>query len=149
MLEKTLESPLDSKDMKPVNPKENQLDIHWKDCCWGWNSNTFSTWCKELTHWKRLWCCERLRIEEGSRGWDGFMASLTQRTWVWANCGKQWRTEKPGVLQSMGSQTVVHNWVTEQQQPYKLKQNIVFSPAICFFISVADNTIRIAANYKK
>ena len=48
-----------------------------------------------------------------------------------------------------GSQRVRLSWVTEQQQPYKLKQNIVFSPAICFFISVTDNTIRIAANYKK
>ena len=57
-----------------------------------------------LFHWKRPWCWERLRAEEGdNRGWDGWMASPTQWTWVWVNSGRQWRTGKPGVLQSMGS----------------------------------------------
>ena len=50
------------------------------------------------------------------RGWDGWMASLTQWTWVWANSGRWWRTKKPGILQSMGSQRLEHNWATEQQQ---------------------------------
>ena len=44
------------------------------------------------------------------------MTSPTQWTWVWANSGRWWRTGKPGVLQSMGSQRVGHNWATEQQQ---------------------------------
>ena len=48
------------------------------------------------------------------RGWDGWMTSLTQWTTVWSNSGRQWRTEKPGELQSMGSQRVEHNWATEQ-----------------------------------
>ena len=52
----------------------------------------------------------------GNRGWDGWMASLIQWTWVWANSGRWWRTGKPGVMQSMGSQSTVHDWVTEQQQ---------------------------------
>ena len=79
-----------------------------------WSSNTLATWGKEPNHWKRPWCWERLREgEEGSdRGWDGWMASLTQWTWVWANSERQWKTGKPGVLQSMGSQTAGH----EQQQ---------------------------------
>ena len=51
------------------------------------------------------------------REWDGWMASLTQRTWVWANSGRQWRTRKPGVLQSLGSPRVRHDSATEQQQP--------------------------------
>ena len=65
------------------------LNIHWKDWCWSWNSNTLATWCKEMTHWKRPWCWERLKAEgEGDdRGWDGWMASLTRCTWVWANSG--------------------------------------------------------------
>ena len=74
VLEKTLESPLDSKDIKPDNPKGNQiLSIHWKDWCWSWSSNTLSTWCEELTHWERPWCWERLRAgwEEDGREWDG------------------------------------------------------------------------------
>ena len=53
---------------------------------WRWVSNTLATWCKELTHWKRPWCWERLRAGEGDdRGWNCWMASWTPRTWVWAN----------------------------------------------------------------
>ena len=71
--------------------------------------------CKELTHWKRPRCWERLKAREGDdRGWDGWMASPTRWTWVWACSGCWWRTGKPGVLQSMGSQRVRHDWVTEQ-----------------------------------
>ena len=58
----------------------------------------------------------RARGERGDRGWDGWMASLTQWAWVWANSRRQWRTGKPGVLQSMGSQKVRHDLVTEQQK---------------------------------
>ena len=60
VLEKALESPLDCKEIKPVNPKGNQLNIHWKDWCWSWNSNILATWRKAPTHWKRSWCWERL-----------------------------------------------------------------------------------------
>ena len=91
------------------------LNIHWKDWCWTWNSNTLVTWCKELTHWKRPWCWEWLRAggEGGNRGWDGWMASPTQLTWVWASSESLWWTGKPGVLQSVGSQRVGHDWATE------------------------------------
>ena len=65
--------------------------------------------------WKRSWCWERLKAgrEGGSRGWDGWMASLTQWTWVWVNSGSWWWTGRPGVLQSVGFQRVRHGWVTE------------------------------------
>ena len=88
VLEKTLESPLDCKEIQPVNPKGPTRIIHWKDWCW--SSNTLATWCKELTHCERLWCWERLKAgrEGDSRGWDGCMASLTQWTWVSENCRK-------------------------------------------------------------
>jgi len=68
--------------------------------------------CEELTHWKRPWCWEGLGAggEGDDRGWDGWMVSLTQWTWVWASCTSWWRTGKPGMLQSMGSQRVRHNW---------------------------------------
>ena len=74
-----------------------------------------ATWCEELTHWKRPWCWERLKAggEGDNRGWDGWMASPTQWTWVWTHSGSQWWTEKSGMLQSIGSQRVRHNWVTE------------------------------------
>ena len=91
------------------------LNTHWKDWCWSWNSNTLATWYEELTPWKRPWCWERLKAggEGDDRGWDSWMASPTQCTWVWVNSGRWWQTGRPGVLQSMGSQRVGHGWVTE------------------------------------
>ena len=91
VLEKTLGSPLDSKEIKPVNPKGNQPWIFiGRLACWSWSSNTLATWCKEMTHWRRPWCWERLRAggEGDSRGWEGWMASPTQCTWVWANSAR-------------------------------------------------------------
>ena len=70
-----------------------------------------------LIHWRRPWCWERLKAggEGDDRGWDGWMASLTQCTLVWANSGSWWRgwTGRPGVLRFMGSQRVRHDWATE------------------------------------
>ena len=74
-----------------------------------------ATLCEELTHLKRPWCWERLKAggEGDDRGWDGWMASPMQWTWVWVNSGSWWWTGRPGVLQSMGLQRVGHNWATE------------------------------------
>ena len=91
------------------------LNIHWKDWCWSSSSSTLATWWKELTHLKRPCCWERLKAggEGDDRGWDGWMASLTQWTWVWASSGSWCWTGRPGVLQSMGSRRVGHDWATE------------------------------------
>ena len=68
VLRKTLESPLNCKEIKPVNSKGNQSWIHWKDWYWIWSSNTLATWCKELTQLKRPWWWERLKArEEGDK----------------------------------------------------------------------------------
>ena len=74
-----------------------------------------ATWCKELTHLKRPWCWERLKAggERDNGGWDGWMASLTQWIRVWVNSGSWWWARRPGVLQSMGSERVGHDWETE------------------------------------
>ena len=83
VLEKTLDSPLDCKEIQPVHPKRKSvMNIHWKDWCWSWNSNTLATWCEELTHLKRPGCWERLKVggDGDDRGWDGWMASLTRLT---------------------------------------------------------------------
>ena len=95
--------------------KESVLNIYWKDWCWSWNSNILATWYEELTHFKRPWCWERLKAgkEGDNRGWDGWMASLTQWTWVWVSSRSWWWTGKPGMLQSMGSQRVGYCWVIE------------------------------------
>ena len=95
--------------------RKSVLNSHWKDWCWSWNSNPLASWCEEPTHQKRPWCWERLKArgEGDNRGWESWMASWTQWTWVWASSGRQWWTGKPGVLWSMGSQRVGHDWVTE------------------------------------
>ena len=64
------------------------------------SANTLATWCKELTHWKRPWCWERLKTggEGDDRGWDGWMASPSWWTWVWVNSRSWWWTGKPGML---------------------------------------------------
>ena len=111
VLEKTLESPLDYKEIQPVHPKGDR-NVHWKDWCW--NSNTLATWWEELTHLKRLWRWQRLKAggEGHVRGWGGWMASPTQCTWLWVNSGSWWWTGRPGVLQPIGSQRVRHEWMT-------------------------------------
>ena len=113
-----------------------------------WNSNTSATSCEELTHWKRPWCWEGLGAggEGDDRGQDGWMASLTQWTWVWVNFGSWWWTGRPGVLQFMGSQRVRHDWVTELNWTvaYKFLQVMPFySYLFCEFIfsSIAKHSL--------
>ena len=114
VLEKTLESPLDCEEIQPVPPKD-QSWVFIGRTDWSWNSNTSTTGCKELTHWKRPWCWETLKArgEGNDRRWDGWMASLTQWTWVWVNSRSWCWTGRPGVLQSVGMQRVRHDWATE------------------------------------
>jgi len=115
VLEKTLESPLDCKEIQPVHPKGDQSWVFIGRTDAEAETPTLATWCEELTHLKRPWCWERLRAggEGENRGWDGRMASLTWWTWVWVDSGI-WRwTVRSGVLWFMGSQRVGHNWATE------------------------------------
>ena len=101
----------------PTSPfwRRSTLGFLWKEWCWSWNSSTLATSCEELTHWKRLWCWEGLGAggEEDDRGWDGWVASLTQWMWVWVNSGSWWWTGRPGVLQFMESHRVRPDWGTE------------------------------------
>ena len=115
VLEKTLESLGLQGDQTSPSWRRSVLGVHWKDWCWSWNSNTLTTWCEEQTYLKRLWWWERLRPggEGDDRGWDGWMASLSQWTWVWINSGIWWWTERPGMLQFMGLQRVRYDWLTE------------------------------------
>ena len=118
MLEKTLESPLDCKEIQPIHPKGNQswVFIGSTDA----EAETLILWPprEELTHWKRSWCWEWLGAggEEDNRGWDGWMASLTRWAWVCVKSGSWWWTGRPGVLRFMGSQRVRHNWVMNTEQ---------------------------------
>ena len=127
MLEKILENPLDCKEIKPVNPKGNQSWIFIGRTNAEAKAPVLWPPDAKYSHLKRPWCWERLKAaEEGdSRGWDGLMASLTQWTWIWTSSRSWWWTGKPGMLQSMGSQRVRHDWVTELNWlGFKLKQTI-------------------------
>ena len=117
VLENTLESPLDTKEIQPVHPKGDKSWVFiGKTDGEAETPNILVIWCKALTYWKRpCLCWERLMAggEGDDRGWDGWMASPTWWTWVWASSGSWWWTGKPGVLQSMESQRVRHDWATD------------------------------------
>ena len=114
VLGKLFESPLDCKEIQPAHPKGDQswvftgrtdveIPILWppdeKNWLFGKDPDTGKDWRQEE------------KVDD--RGWDGWMASPTQWTWVWVNSVSWWWSGRPGVLQSMGSQRVGHNWVTE------------------------------------
>ena len=114
VLEKTLESPLDCKEIQPVHPKGNQT--------WIFIGRTDAEveipilWLSEAKNW-HIWKDPDARKDwRRKRGWQRmrcWVASPTWWTWVWVNSGSWWWTGRPGMLQSMGSQRVRHNWATE------------------------------------
>ena len=112
-LEKTLESPFNCKEIKPVHPKGNQswIFIGRADP----EAEAPILWSPNAKNWKRTWFWERLKAEgeEDDRGWDAWMASPARWTWVWVSSGNLWWAGRPGVLQSMASQRVRHDWATE------------------------------------
>ena len=113
---KTLESPLDCKEIQPGSSyRKSVRSIHWKDWFWSRISNTFTTWCKELTQLKRPWCWDRwkARAEGNNRGWDWWMASLTQWTWIWGKLQELVIEKEASCVQYMGSQRFRHDCVTE------------------------------------
>ena len=101
----------------PTSPfwRRSARGVLWRVRCWSWNFSTLATSCEEWTLWKRLWCWEGLEAggNGDDRGWEGWMSSLTQWTWVWVNSGSWWWTGRPGVLRFMGSRRVGHDWATE------------------------------------
>ena len=106
VLEKTLESPLDYKEIQPVHAKGNQswIFIGRTDV----EAEIPILWPPDVKSWL-IW----KDLDAGWDGWDGWKASPTQWTWVWVNSGSWWWTGRPGLLQSMGSQRVRHDWATE------------------------------------
>ena len=115
VLEKTLQSPLDCKEIQPAHPKGDQSWVFIGRTDVEAETSTLATSCEELTHWKRPWCWEGLGAggEGDDRRWDGWMASLTSWAWIWVNSGCWSRTGRPVVLWLMGLQRVRHDWVTE------------------------------------
>ena len=109
------ESLLLQRDQTSPSYRRSVLGVHWNDWCCSWDSNTLATWCEELTQMKRPSCWARLRAggEGDEIGWDGWVASPTQWTWVWLKSRSWWWTGRPGLLQFMGSQKVRHDWATK------------------------------------
>ena len=128
-VEKTLEGPLNCKIIQPVYPKGDRsvLGVHWKDWWWSWNSNTLATWLEELTHFKNLWCWERLRAggKGDDRGWDGWMASLTQWTWVWVSSRSCDGQGSPACCGPWGHK-VRQDWATELNWMNSNEQNFSY-----------------------
>ena len=106
---------LDWKEIQPFHPKGDQSWVFIGRTDVEAETPILATWCKELTHLKRSWCWDRLRAggEGDNRGWDGWMASPTQWTWVWIGFRSWWWTGTPGMLQFMRLQRVGHDWATE------------------------------------
>ena len=107
--------------LKEISPKYSLEGLMLKI-----NSNTLATRWEELTHLKRPWCWERLKVgrEVNDRGWDGWMASPTQWTWAWVRSGSWWWTGKPEMLQCMGSQRVGHEWATELNWIHSVSEDL-------------------------
>ena len=124
ILEKTLENPLDIKEIKPINPKDDQS--------WIFIERT-DVEAEALVIGHLMWRTDSLektlmlgKIEAkgkvDDRGWDGRMGSLTRWAWVWVSSRCWWWTVKPGMLQSLGSQRVGHDWATELNRTFPTSQ---------------------------
>ena len=118
VLEKTLESPLDCKEIQPVHPKGNQswmfigrIDVEAETP----TADVKSHLMRRADSFEKILMLGKIGggRRRGDRGWDGWMASLTQWAWSWVNSGSWWCTGRPGVLRFMGSQRVEHDWATE------------------------------------
>ena len=124
VLEKTLESPLDCKEIKPVNPKWNQPWIFIGRTDAEAESPILWPHHRKADSLEKTLKLGRLKAggEGDNRGWDSSMASPTQRILVWASSGRWWRTGKPGMLQYMGSKRIRDDWVTEQSQQHHISR---------------------------
>ena len=137
VLEKTLESPLDCKEIQPVHPKGDQsCDFfgrndakaeapvlwppHAKSCLIGKDTDAGRDWGQE---------------EKGTTGWGGWMASPTRWTWVWVNSRSWWWTVRPGVLRFMGLHRVGHDWATELTE----LNNVMMKHRHWWWCSLADD----------
>jgi len=126
VLEKTLGSPLDCKEIQPVHSKRNQswifigrTDVEAETpILWPRDAKILRATIRVLDSFERTLVLGKIEGggEGDDRGWDGWMASLTQWIWIWISSGSWWWTGSPGMLQSMGFQRVGHDWATEVNQ---------------------------------
>ena len=142
VLEKILESALDSKEIQPVHAKGDQSCIFIERTdAEAETLNTLATWCEELTHLKRPWCWERLKAggEGDDREWDDWMASLSLWTWVWVSSRSRWWTGDAWHAAGLGvakSQTWLSDWTELNWRRNMAKNQRVhpLKPAMAGFI---------------
>ena len=120
VLEKTLENPLDFKEIQPVRPKGDQSGCSLEGLMLKLKLQYFSHLMRRSDSLEKTLMLGKIesRRRRGDKGWESWMASPTQWTWVWATSGRWWRTRKPGSC-STGSQRIGHDLVTEKQQQGK------------------------------
>ena len=143
VLEKTLESPLDCKEIQPVHPKRDQswVLIARTDA----EAETPILWPPHVKSWLTGKEPDRERLKAGgeddNRGWNSWMASLTQWTWVWVGSNSWWWTGRPGVLQSVGLERIGHDWATELNIVV-----VVFSQLSCDWLFETSRTTVLQAS---
>ena len=115
VLEKTLESPLDFKEIQPVHPKRDQSWVSLEGVMLKLNLQYFGHLMRRVDSLENTLMLGRIggRTRRGQPGWDGWKASLTRWTWVWVKFRSWWWTGRPDILRFMGSQRVGHDWATE------------------------------------
>ena len=115
VLEKTLESPLDCKEMDQSIIKEICPGCSLEGLMLKLKLQYFGHLMRRVDSLEKTLMLGGIggRRRRDNRGWDGWMASPTRWAWVWVDSGSWWWTGRPGVLQFMGSQRVGDNWVTE------------------------------------
>ena len=103
--------------------RKSTLNIHWKDWCWSWNSNTLATWGEEPTHWERPWYWERLRAggQGGNRGWDGYRLN-----------GHDFEPTL-GHSERQGSLACCSPWGRKELDMTERLNNLWLNPLICFW----------------
>ena len=139
VLEKTLESPLDYKEIQAVHSKDQSWVIFGRTYA---KAETPIIWPPHAKSWLigKDRDAGRVRAGEGdNRGWDGWMASPTWWTWVWVNSRSWWWTGRPGVLQSIRSQRVGLSYWTELCIEIKLAelQYSTLTNSVPYFIPVS------------
>ena len=117
-------------------------EIKKKGYCWSWSFSILATWYEEVTYWKRPSSWEILRAggEGGNRGWDGWMTSPTQWTWVWANSKivrdrEAWHVAVHGVTKS---QTQLSDWIELRAPKVYFEKDLGLAPIIIYFMKVTN-----------
>ena len=124
VLEKTLESPLDSKEIQLIHPKGNQSWIFIGKNDAEAETPKFGHLMWRTDSFEKTLMLGKIEVgrRRGHREWDGWISSPTQWTWVWVYSGSYWWTVRPGVPQSIGLQRVWHSWLAELKWTHEQSQ---------------------------